>query len=101
MKTILLALPLVLLIATSTVNAREYTKTISGPKGTASKVVDIQRKESGYTRSATVTGPQGKTASRDTDVTIDKDNRSLTKDITLTNPEGNTKSYTVTKKINP
>ncbi len=76
------------------------TKTISGTNfngGSYSGQKVTQKTDSGYTRDASFTNAQGKTASRHVEATLDKDAGTVTKNITATHPNGETTTTTVVK----
>lgn len=56
-----------------------------------------QKTDTGFTRDATFTNAQGKTASRHVDAVVNKDAGTVTKNISVTKPNGETTSKTVVK----
>ena len=61
-----------------------------------------QKTDDGYTRSGSITGPNGNSASRDAVVSIDKSAGTASKTVTATGPNGETRSVskTLTKTVN-
>lgn len=84
-------------------DSKTATRSVSGTRmngDTYSSTRITQKTESGFNRSETQTNAAGNTATRQTEVVVDKEHQTVTKNISATGFDGETHSATVVKTFN-